>query len=371
MDPRERIERTVNHELADHVPLKISPRDEVRRELLAHFQTDDWSEVLKALGVEGWAGVGVGISWPTWEAREDKEARPGDWPGSNQEYVWLDEVTFLDRWGAIQRVGAGGKYVEYIRAPLEDATIEDLQQYDFPGPDRLIDDPDLPDRVQELKDQGYWVGAGVEQPYKTSWRIRGMQQNLMDYRINKDFKNALYDRIYETWKEICRRVVSAGVDMFSIGGDIAMQDRLLMSVESWRELDKPRLADLIATGKHIDPDLHVFIHSDGSLMEIMDDLIEIGFDIINPIQPECMDPFQVKRRWGDLITMDGCGSIQQVLPFGTVEDVRKHVTDLIEGCAYNGGLILAPSNVVQHDTPLQNILAFYETAREYDLSRLA
>lgn len=370
MNPRERIVRTVNHELADHVPLKISPRDEVRRELLAHFRTDDWREVERQLGVEGWAGAGVGIRWDEWNAREDLEVRPGDWPGSSGKYIWHDDVTYEDCWGVIQRVGAGGKYVEYIRGPLEDATIADLERYPFPGPDRLGDSSGLAARVQQLKDEGYWVGAGVEQPYKTAWRLRGMEQNLMDYLIGKDFKHALYDRIYETWTEIIRRCAAAGVDQFSIGGDIAMQDRLIMSVASWREIDKPRLAALIAAGREIKPDLHIFIHSDGNLMEIMDDLIEIGFDIINPIQPECMDPFEVKRRWGDIITMDGCGSIQYVLPFGTVDDVRKHVTDLIEGCAYNGGLILAPSNAVQFDTPLDNLLAFYETAVEYDLSRL-
>jgi uroporphyrinogen decarboxylase len=370
MNPRERIERTVNHQLADRVPLKISPRDEVRRELMHHFDTDDWSVVEQNLGIEGWAGVGVGIEWPEWEARDDKEVREGDWPGSRSAYVLHDEITFEDQWGVVRRIGADGKYRQFVSGPLEDATIEDLEHYDFPGPDRLIDDPDLPQKVQDLKDRGYWVKAGVTQPYKLCWQLRGMERNLMEYRVNTEFKNALYDRIYETWEEICRRVVSAGVDMFSIGGDIAMQDRLLMSVESWRELDKPRLAKLIQVGKQINPDLHVFIHSDGNLMEIMDDLIEIGFDVINPIQPECMDPFEVKRRWGDRITLDGCGSIQEVLPFGTVDDVRNHVTDLIEGCAYNGGLILAPSNVVQQDTPLENILAFYETAREYDLSRL-
>ncbi len=83
MNPRERIVRTVNHELADHVSLKISPRDEVRRELLAHFRSDDWREVERQLGVEGWAGAGVGIRWDEWAAREDLETRPGDWPGSS------------------------------------------------------------------------------------------------------------------------------------------------------------------------------------------------------------------------------------------------------------------------------------------------
>ncbi|MBD3291589.1 MAG: hypothetical protein GF393_01585, partial [Armatimonadia bacterium] len=282
MTPRERIKRTVNHQRPDRVPLKISPRDEVRRELLEHFGTDDWSVVEQNLGIEGWAGAGVGISWPEWEAREDKEVREGDWPGARSAYVWHDETTFEDNWGTVRRIGADGKYREYVSGPLEDATIADLEDYDFPGPDRLIDNPDLPDRVAQLKADGYWVSAGVEQPYKTCWRLRGMEQNLMDYLINKDFKNALYDRIYETWEEIMRRVAAAGVDQFNIGGDIAMQDRLIMSVDSWREMDKPRLAQLIAVGRDINPNLHIFIHSDGNLMEIIDDLIEIGFDIINP-----------------------------------------------------------------------------------------
>ncbi len=368
MTPRERIITTMDHEMPDRLPMHYWGRPDVDRALLQHLDLPDMAALAERFGFDGWAGAGLGLSFPEWDARADKKTRHGDWPGAGRPYVWHDDSTFEDEWGVIQRVGADGRYVEYIRGPLQDAT--DADEYDFPGPDRIVDTPDLPQRVQELKDKGLFVQAGVEQPYKTAWRLRGMEQNLMDYVINLDFKEKLYDRIYQTWEEICRRVVSAGVDMLSIGGDIAMQDRLIMSVDSWREMEKPRLARLIRIAKDINPHVHIFIHSDGNLMEIMDDLIEIGFDVINPVQPECMDPVEVKRRWGDRITLHGCGSIQQVLPFGTVDDVRRHVVDLIENCAPGGGLVLGPSNNLQPDTPLENIVAFFDTALEYDLGRL-
>ena len=144
-----------------------------------------------------------------------------------------------------------------------------------------------------------------------------------------------------------------------------MQDRLIMGPDRWREIDKPRLAALIHTVKDIKPDIHIFIHSDGDLTAIMDDLIEIGFDIIDPIQPECMDPVEVKRKWGDKITLHGCGSLQHTLPFGSVEDVRNEVIRLIDHCGYNGGLVLRPSNTIGFDCPVENVVAFFGTARDY------
>jgi uroporphyrinogen decarboxylase len=99
-------------------------------------------------------------------------------------------------------------------------------------------------------------------------------------------------------------------------------------------------------------------------MEVMEDLIEIGFDIIDPIQPECMNPYEVKKRFGHRMTLHGTISSQQTLPFGTVEDVRNEVRERIQRCGRNGGLVIAPNNVVQFDVPLENLLAVYETAKE-------
>jgi uroporphyrinogen-III decarboxylase len=97
---------------------------------------------------------------------------------------------------------------------------------------------------------------------------------------------------------------------------------------------------------------------------VLDDLVEIGFDIINPVQPECMDLPELKRRYGAKLTLHGTISAQRTLPFGTPQDVRAEVLERIETCGYNGGLVLAPNNNVQQDVPMENLLALYQTVKE-------
>jgi uroporphyrinogen decarboxylase len=135
-------------------------------------------------------------------------------------------------------------------------------------------------------------------------------------------------------------------------------------------VDKPRMAKLIADCRAINPDVFMFIHSDGNVTDLMDDLVEIGFNVINPIQPECMDPVEVKKRWGDRITIHGGVSLQRTLPRGTVAAVRAEVENLIRQCGYNGGLVVFPSNVIQPDTPTENIIACFHAARDFEVSKL-
>ena len=200
--------------------------------------------------------------------------------------------------------------------------------------------------------------------------MRGMDNLPADYLINRDFLDALYDRLYAFYGEICKRLARAGVDQISYTGDIAMQDRIIMGADTWRAVDKPRVAKLIADCRAIKPDVKFFIHSDGNVTDLMDDLVDVGFDIINPIQPECMDPVAVKKRWGGRITLHGGISPQKTLPFGSTADVREEVERLIRKCGYNGGLVVFPSNVIQPDTPVENIITCFHTARDFDLKKL-
>ncbi len=362
MTPRERILMTMAHQRPDRVPTVYAARGEVDRALMAYYGVDSTAEVCKILGADGWGSVGLYIRHYGWDAKP-KQAKEGDWPGAGVQYYWHDDRTFEDEWGVVWRIGEDGKYIRWVSGPLQ--TLTDPDDYPFPTADDLVDDPQLAEKVREQKRQGLFVSAGVTQPYKLAWMLRGMEQWLMDYLLNPQFVNKLYDKIYSLWTEIGRRCVEAGVDMFRVGGDIAMQDRIIMGADTWRQFDKPRLAAMFAQLRSINPDLHIFLHSDGNLMEIMDDLIEVGFDVIDPIQPECMDPIEVKRRWGDRITLHGCGSLQRVLPFGTTEDVRNHVIELIDKCGYNGGLVLRVSNVIGFDVPIENVVTFFETARDY------
>jgi uroporphyrinogen decarboxylase len=367
MTARERILKTVNHELPDRIPAFLGARDEVNRGLMKYYNVNDMAGVHEILGTGGRKGVVLEIDFPGFDKRCNGKLE-GDMPYAGEEYIFHDERTFEDKWGVVRRVGSDRKYVEWISGPLANAC--DPDEYDFPGPERIMVSPGLQETVAGLKERGYWVNCSVTQPYKTAWELVGMENLLAYYALNPGFVDKLLGRICETYGEILRIGAEAGVDVIGIGGDIAMQDRLIMGPERWRSIDKPHLARMIGACKKINPDVHVYLHSDGYLMEIMDDLIEIGFDIIDPIQPECMDPVVIKKRWGDRIVLHGCGSLQRTLPFGTPEECREEVRHLITNCGYNGGLILRVSNAIGFDVPIENVVAWFETARDFDLAEL-
>ena len=369
MTPRERILAVLDHQVPDRTPTDSSFHVEIRRQLLEHFKTDDWSDVLDELGIAGWGFLTAKPHVPEF-SKVAEERTCGQLVRTG---LWRDERTYQDEWGVVRRVGESGWYEEWESGPLVDADGEDLsavESLSLPKIEDIYEPPDYAAKVARLKEQELFVEAQIRNPYKDAWLLRGMDNVLADYLINREFLEALYDRLFALYTEIGLREIRAGVDMISMWGDIAMQDRIIMGPDTWRQVDKPRLAKMVAAFKAEDPDLHTFIHSDGALTDLMDDLVEIGFNIINPIQPECMDPVFVKQRWGDRITMHGCVSIQQTLPFGKPEDCRAEVEHLIRKCGYNGGLVVKPSNAVQPGTPIENILACYHAARDFDVTSL-
>lgn len=200
----------------------------------------------------------------------------------------------------------------------------------------------------------------MTQAFKSAWLVRGMNNVLMDYLINPNLINEMYERIYSFATASCISLVKAGVDMIEITGDIGMQRGLMMSPAVWRKFDKERLGKLILRLKEINPDLKMFMHTDGDVSEIIEDLIEIGIDILNPIQPECMAPAEIKKKYGDRLVLHGAVSLQKTLPFGSPEDVREEVRFLIKNCNVDGGFVIGPSNVLFKEIPPENIVAMYE-----------
>ena len=254
---------------------------------------------------------------------------------------------------------------------MQDAqTVDDVLEFSLLDTMQIHEADDYADQVAKLKSEGQYVCGNLENPFRRLWNLRGFDNALMDYLVNVEILEAIFDRLFALYTDLAVRMARAGVDMIRIVGDVAMQDRVMMGPKLWRKFDKLRTAELIATAKAVNPDIVFFFHSDGNLMELVDDIIDIGVTVLNPIQPECMDPAEVKRRWGDKITLHGCVSIQQTLPFGTAADVRREVEGLIRHCGYNGGLIVMPSNNVQPDTPVENIIACSHAARDFDLRTL-
>jgi len=367
MIERERFLKTMNHQVPDRIPTVMDARLEVQKALKDYYGIDSYQEVLDIIGAididrfptDSWINVNF--------LGYDDKARliEGPWLGGGQKYIKINETMFKNAWGVVQKVGANGKYIEWVFGPLVDA--KDPDEIFIPGIENIVNDPDLPRKVQELKDIGIFVQGILTQVYKIAWMLRGMENLLCDYLINRPFIDKLYDKLYKLQGEILRRLTKAGMDMIGFEGDIAMQHSLIMGPDSWRTVDKPRLAKVIASCKEINPNIHVFIHSDGDISEIMPDLIEIGFDVIDPIQPECMDPIKIKKLYGDKITLHRCGSLQRTLPFGTPEDCRKEAITYIKQCGQNGGLVLGASNTISYDVPVENVVAWYEAVRDFIL----
>lgn len=362
MTPRQRYLATLAHQKPDQVPLEMSVRPEVMTRLQKHYKVDTGEEVLKILQADNCRWGSPIVKYADFEKRVNGQR-------GGRGVIVHDERTFEDAWGVVERAGSDGKYLEWVDGPL--VKTDDLDSFAWPDESCVLDDPTLAGRVAKFKADGYWViGGGGVHPFKQSWHMRGFENFLCDYIANPQFVEAMYERFLRFNLAICRKSAAAGVDMIEYWGDVAMQDRMIVPPEQWRRLDKPMWTRLIRETRLVKPDMKFFFHSDGDVRPIIGDIIECGFDILNPIQPECVNPGLIKQQWGDKVTLDGGGSVQRTLPRGTVADVRREVDFLMTTCAYNGGFILRPSNVSPYDTPVENVVAFYEMARDYDLSKL-
>ena len=181
-----------------------------------------------------------------------------------------------------------------VRHPLADDRA--IETYTGPDPNR----PELyeeADRVlQEFKAEYWIVGVTVTTIFETAWALRGYERMLTDFVENPDLAERILEIPYRYHLAAAQRLVEMGVDMIWIGDDVGTQRGMLISPKVWRRFLKPRMANFIATLKRINPQVKIAYHSDGDIRPIIPDLIEIGLDVLNPIQPACMDPAELKRR---------------------------------------------------------------------------
>ena len=274
--------------------------------------------------------------------------------------------TYTDAWGVTFRNSTystrfgDGFYTEMAGHPLsEDSAIPG---YRAPDPE----DPGLYSEARWVLDtfkSEYWiVGVTVTTIFETAWALRGYEKLLMDFVTDPDTAEAILDIPFAFHLKAAERLTRMGVDMIWIGDDIGTQNTMLMSPETWRRFLKPRMARFISTIKAINPALKVAYHSDGCIYEVIPELIEIGVDVLNPIQPRSMDPALLKEKYGRRLCFWGTIDEQRTLPFGGPEDVREEVASRLRTVGKDGGLIIGPTHHVQLDTPVENILALVDAA---------
>lgn len=274
---------------------------------------------------------------------------------SNEEYYTCD---WGCRWENVRT--ATGVYSEIIGRPLEDEAS--FSKYIFPvslKKDRF----DYGKKIMSLYGRDFWtVGYIPNTVFECAWGLRGLEKLLVGMVVNKEFVHMLMDRILDYYIASGKKLVELGVDMIFTGDDVAMQNGMMMSLGMWREFLKPRYEKLYREMKRLDPGIKIAYHSDGNCEVILDELYEIGLDVINPVQPACMDPVEIKKRYGKKLSLWGGLCVQKIMPFGTTEDVRDEVKRLKKVCGKGGGYILSPAHNIQSDTCIENILAFYDEA---------
>ena len=353
MKPRERVEMALNHERPDRCPLQISFTPEFAERLRADME-------IKGKQVHNPHGGGN-----TYELEralgEDMLLTSVGWANS----YYMDDKPYTDEWGIGWNVHpyetpfGTGHYTEIASHPLADASA--ISGYQAPDPHR----PELyaasEQTIRDFKDEYWIVGVTVTTIFETAWALRGLEQMMLDMVTDPELANQLLDIPFKYHLTAAKKLVEMGVDMIWTGDDVGSQHQMMISPRMWRKYLKPRMATFISELKAINPDVKVAYHSDGNVLPIIPELIEIGLDVLNPIQPASMDPAAVKKQFGDKLSFWGTIDEQKTLPFGTAGDVANEVHQRLETVGYDGGLILAPTHHVQLDTPLENFWAMVNT----------
>ncbi len=361
MKPRDRVQTALNHETPDRCPMQIS----FTPEFASRLKTDMGLAEEDLHNPHG-GGNTYRIER---EIGEDMLLTSIGWANAyyRDEYTKTG-LTYTDEWGitwqsvAYHTPFGVGHYTEMVGHPL--AADSAIEGYKAPDADR----PELyseAERVlREFKDEYWIVGVTVTTIFETAWALRGYEQMLVDFIENPDLAERILEFPLRHHLKAAERLTEMGVDMIWIGDDVGAQKGMIISPATWRRFLRPRMAEFISRIKTINPRLKVAYHSDGYILPIVTDLIDIGVDVLNPIQPRSMDPAEIKRRFGDRLSFWGTIDEQHTLPFASPEEVAREVRERIHTVGRGGGLILGPTHHVQLDTPMANFWAMVKTIRE-------
>jgi uroporphyrinogen decarboxylase len=264
-------------------------------------------------------------------------------------------------------MGAPGPTAHFQEMLHPMANFESVNQvHAYPWPDWLEDYrwENVPARVADLKSRDLVVCAFMEMTlFELAWYLRGMDRFMEELICDEEIATALLDQLTSIRVAMARRYAECGVDVLMLGDDVATQVNMMISPALWRSALKPRLAEVIRAAKAVNPDILIFYHGDGNMEQIVPDLIEIGVEILNPVQPECMDPIRMKQLFGDQLAFWGCIGTQTTMPFGSPQEVRDKINELIATVGRGGGLLLAPTHTLEPDVPWSNVEILLDTVR--------
>ena len=369
------IEDTIKHNSIDRIPLMYRGDPKINEELRKYFNLnnleDDWEILIEKLKADNFSDGATLGAFTTYFPK---------YIGPDFNAIFEQNHFFI--WGikpVEMKVAGATDIVFHKDPPLFDCNdVGDLKNYKFPEIEWF--DFDTYNIVTEAIDQKYEDQKEIKSEdikktdrffsnayylnsiFMTSVFLRGMDKMLIDLSINKKHAESLINNIGEFMFEFCKKYLSSignNIDLYGIWDDIAYQDNLLISPDLWRKFYKPWHKKIIEIAKGYG--LYVCFHICGNCSEVIPDLIEMGVDILDPVQVSArnMQLEKLKQQFGKDICFHGGLDAQRLIPMGNPEQIKKEVKRAKELFAGDGGIILGPSHYITADTPLENILAIY------------
>lgn len=255
------------------------------------------------------------------------------------------------------------------RNPLACAeSLSDLEAFPFPDLSEPYLVNGIAEQVSALHSRGLAAGGNLPhlggELFEAAWRLRGLENFLVDLVQRAEFAEYLLDRLTELACRNAQTLASAGVDVLALDDDVGMPVSMMISPRTWRRFFKPRMERIIQTARGVRADLRVLYHSDGFFEPIIADLIEIGVNAINPVQPDHMDAGTIRRRYGPQLALWGTVGRQTAFSFNTPQQIRAEVQERINTLD-RAGLILCPAyDIDEPDIPSTNIASFLQAVKD-------
>lgn len=281
------------------------------------------------------------------------------------------EGTTIDHYGVAHEPGSAAAFhMTKMYHPMDKFdSVEQVLAY--PLPDFSRADAAEQERAVQQAHASDLAAIGNMQctVWEAAWYMRGMENLMSDMLMEEPIAEVLLDRVTEGAILRAESFARSGADVLFLGDDVGMQQTIMMSENLYCTWLKPRLARVIRAARAIKPDIIVFYHSCGFVTPLIEHLIEAGIDVLNPVQPECMDFKQLHAEFGDRLSFSGTIGTQTTMPFGTPDDVRRAVFENMEIAGDKGGLFVCPTHLLEPEVPVENVAAYLKACADFSPRR--
>jgi uroporphyrinogen decarboxylase len=373
LTPRERVLTALNHEQPDRPPIIIGTSNTTTIKMKAYqrlkehlgLQAEDrylydWPELGSALLDEPVLERLHGDARGVWDRLPEEVYRRNAARPAHSNYI--------DDWGSGAMEIEPGVWFPGVHPLAEANTIEALEAYPWPDMNDPYRVAHVREAAQKLRQEDQYAVIATPWllfPFERAFAMQGMDRFLYNMAVKPDFAEALLKKHAELCKTLMGHFLAElgdNVDIVKIGDDLGMQDRLMISPRMYRRILKPIHADYIAFIKER-TQAKLFFHTDGDVFDLIDDFIEIGVDILNPIQTaagKMANLAELKARFGKNLVFCGAVDTQRILPFGKPDEVRQEVRRVLDVLSPGGGYMLASVHTIMEEVPPENILAMVD-----------